>query len=270
MKKPGNGNYQYSKIVQRWMDEDYPGGAVRFQLALLVKDAVVFILVPIVAIVLYKIAESSLSGPGRSKVANRSDAKFDKNEKQSQIIHFIPAGGGKPSFAKRSPGTLVRVRLQNVVETSGGSPVHAQIIDAGLGQEFLGGTMIGDATPEPGSSRIKIEFRFVRHPKRMDIAAQISARAISLDGVLGVTATKKEGFFARAAIRSASGNSSPLDSGSEKQDLKTVIARTIAAGFMQEFQSEATVAQNQAQVLTLQPLTEFFVELTDFFPGQAK
>ena len=54
---------------------------------------------------------------------------------------------------------------------------------------------------------------------------------------------------------------------SEKEDMRTLVARALAAGMMQEFQSEATVAHKNAQVLLVKPMTEFFVELTDYFPG---
>ena len=90
----------------------------------------------------------------------------------------------------------------NVVETFSNAPVHAQIIDNGLGREFLGGTLIGDAVSETGSGRVNINFKFVRHPRRLDLAVPVSARAMSLDGTFGINGTKKEGFFARAAIRS--------------------------------------------------------------------
>jgi hypothetical protein len=156
----------------------------------------------------------------------------------------------------------------NVVETFGNAPVHAQIMDAGLGRQFMGATIIGDASPENNSGRISMNFKFVRHPSQIEVAVPISARALSLDGTFGVSGMKKEGFFARATIRSAANNPNIIDGGADNGDFKTLVARTLAAGLMQEFQSEASTAHNQAQVLTLQPMSEFFVELTDFFPGQ--
>lgn len=263
---------QRERLLKRWSEEDYPGGNPRFQLALLAKDVVVFFLIPISAIIFYKLVETSLSAPRSPQERRRAEAKTENRENRSQIIHFAGNGSGtngaKGSFAKRAPGALVRVRLMNVVETYSSASVHAQVIDAGLGREFLGGTLIGDATPESGSGRINMTFRFVRHPQRADLAVPIAARAMSLDGVIGIAATKKEGFFARAAIRSAAGNNNSIDTGTDKQDLKTLVARAVAAGMMQEFQSESSVAHSNAQVLTLKPMTEFFVELTDYFPGQ--
>ena len=261
---------QKERILARWSEEDYPGGTPRFQLSLLAKDLVVFGLIPISAIILFKIIEAGLSTPSRSPTRPRAEAGRDRPEKQSQIINFVNRSGGGDvfGFSKRAPGTLVKVRLMNVLETLSNAPVHAQVVDYGLGKAFFGGTLIGDATAEPSSGRVNISFRFVRHPKRIHLAVPISARAMSLDGTFGIAAVKKEGFFARAAIQSASSNPNTVDTGTDKQDMRTLVARALAAGMMQEFQSEASVAHNNAQVLTVKPMTEFFVELTDYFPGQ--
>lgn len=261
---------QKERLLAHWSEEDYPGGIPRFQLRLLAKDIIVFGLIPLASIVIFKIFETGLSAPSRHPVKHRTEMNLDRVEKRSQIINFNRGRGGYggSSFSKRAPGTLVKVRLMNAVETLAYAPVHAQIIDYGLGKEFIGGTLIGDATAESSSGRVNITFRFVRHPQRLDIAVPISARSMSLDGTFGVNAVKKEGFFARAAIRTASSNPNTVDAGADKQDLKTLIARALAAGMMQEFQSEASVAHNNAQILTLKPMTEFFVELSDYFPGQ--
>jgi hypothetical protein len=261
---------QKEKLLKRWSEEDYPGGTPRFQLSLLAKDIVVFGLIPISAIIAFKIVEASMTGSSAPNSMRRSEAKIDRNEKHSQIIQFIAgaASSGKSAFSKRAPGTIVRVRLLNVVETFSTSSVHAQVVDVNLGREFLGATLVGDASPEGTTGRIKIDFKFVRHPKRLDLAVPINARAMSLDGTIGVAAKKKEGFFARAAIRSGSSSTASVDTSNDKQDFKTIVARALAAGMMQEFQSEGSVAYNNAQVLTLKPMTEFFVELTDYFPGQ--
>lgn len=270
MKKPSPLQKQRERLIKRWSEEDYPGGTPRFQMALLIKDLTVFCLIPLSSIIFFEIVESSMSGNATPGEKRRIESKVDRNEKHSQIIHFQAAGSGqgKNSFLKRAPGSLIRVRLMNVVETYSNAPVHAQIVDSGLGRQFLGGTLIGDATPESGNGRVSITFRFARPPQRLDLAVPIAARAMSLDGTLGVSATKKEGVFARAAIRSASGNTNTVDTGTDSQDFKTLVARAVAAGMMQEFQSESSVAHNNAQVLILKPMTEFFVELTDYFPGQ--
>ncbi len=264
---------QKEKIFKRWFEEDYPGGTPRFQLSLLAKDVAVFFLIPICAIIFFKVVENSLNAPSKPNERRRVDANNDRIEKHSQIIHFNPQGNtssGKSgfNFTKKSPGTLVKVRLMNVVETFSNAPVHAQVMDSGLGNEFIGATIIGDATSETGTGRITMNFKFVRHPRKVDIAVPISARALSLDGTYGINGTKKEGMFARAAIRSAANNPNTVDAGADGGDFKTLVARAVAAGLMQELQSDASVAHNRAQVLTLNPMTEFFVELTDFFPGQ--
>lgn len=265
---------QKERLLKRWYEEDYPGATPRFQLSLLAKDVAVFFLIPVCAILFFKMVESSLSEPIKSTERRKADSKFDRPEKQSQIINFQSQnanfGSGKNNypFPRRSPGTIVRVRLMNVVETFSNAPVHVQVMDTGLGSELRGATIIGDASSESGSGKITMNFKFVRHPKRIDLAMPISARALSLDGTYGINGSKKEGIFARAAIRSAANNPNIVDDSADNGDFKTLVARAVAAGLMQEFQSEASTAHNQAQVLTLKPMTEFFLELTDFFPGQ--
>jgi hypothetical protein len=264
---------QRERLLKRWSEEDYPGGTPRFQMALLANDLVVFFLIPICTIIFYKLVESSISAPAKSPNRKRTDIKVDRIEKHSQIINFQGAsiggsGNDRPAFSKRAPGTLVKVRLMNVVETFSNAPVHVQIMDAGLGREFLGATIIGDASPENGTGRVTMTFKFVRHPRQLGVAVPISARALSLNGTYGIDGSKKEGVFARAAIRSAANNPNTVDAGAENGDFKTLVARALAAGLMQEFQSEASTAHNRSQVLTLKPMIEFFVELTDYFPGQ--
>lgn len=271
MKNVNSFSRQKERLLARWSEEDYPGGTPRFQLSLFVKDIIVFGLIPISAIIIFKILEAGISAPTRPQPKPRAEAGYDRPEKHSQIINFTnrkPGDGNRFGFSKRAPGTLVKVRLMNVVETLSNAPVHAQIVAHGLGREFIGGTLIGEAVGEPSSGRVNIAFRFVRHPRRLDLAVPISARAMSLDGTFGINGAKKEGFFARAAIRSASSNPNTVDTGTDKQDMRSLVARALAAGMMQEFQNEASVAHNNAQVLTVKPMTEFFVELTDYFPGQ--
>lgn len=271
MKKASLFKRQRELLLARWSEEDCPGGTPRFQLGLHAKDLIVFCLIPILAILFYKLVETSLSNDTKPKERKRTGSKDYVTEKHSQIIQFQSPSGARvagPVFAKRAPGTIVRVRLMNVVETFSNVPVHVQIIDGALGQDFMGATMIGNASPEVESGRITINFSFVRHPRRLDIAVSISGRAMSLYGTFGLSTTKKEGLFARASIRSATNSATSGDAGSDKGDFKTLVARAVAAGLMQEFQNEATTAHNKAQVLTLKPMTEFFVELTDYFPGQ--
>lgn len=261
------------KLLERWSAEDYPGAVPRFQLGLMGRDLAIFVLLPVASVVLFKTCEIAINGEqGKPRRPSVDQKRTGVRETKSQIIDFRGPSVSKSALgiAKRSPGTLVRVRLMNVIETFGNAPVHAQIIDGGLGPQFLGGSLIGDATSDLNSGRIKIDFRFARMPNREDLAVSIAARALSLDGTLGLQGTKKEGFFARAAIRSSTGTSGSGENDSNSQDLKGVIAKALANGLLQEFSSEAQLAHNQAQVLTLQPMTDFYVELTDFFPGQAK
>jgi hypothetical protein len=161
----------------------------------------------------------------------------------------------------------VRVRLLNVVETYSTAPVHAQITDGSLGSALKGGTLIGDATPDANFDRIAIAFRFARDPNREGVAVSINARALSLDGTLGLEAGKKEGFVARSAIGSAALGSQGLQKSDSSGDFRELLLKTLTAGLFQEMGSSTQVARNRSQVLTLPPQTEFYAELTDFFPG---
>jgi hypothetical protein len=200
--------------------------------------------------------------------------ELDRNDtSKSQIIDFRTRGTSSTikGAAKRSPGTLVRVKLLNVVETYSNAPVHAQIVDSGLGPNLMGGTLIGDAVSDSSYERISISFRYARDPYREAIALPISARALSLDGTLGIEAQKKEGFFTRSAIGSAGTATQGLQTGNgDSNDLRQVLFKALTAGLVQEFGSSAQVEKNRSQVLTLSPGQEFFAELTDFFPGTGK
>lgn len=56
----------------------------------------------------------------------------------------------------------------------------------------------------------------------------------------------------------------------DSMDFKQIIFKALSAGLLQEFGSSSQVEKNRSQVLTLQPSSEFFAELTDFFPGAGK
>lgn len=271
MKNPNSPmNKLKSNLLSRWSAEDYPGAQPRFQLVLFGKDIAIFLLLPIFAIIVFKSCEGA--GPTRKRpapasTANRSYSGGDGGK--SQIIDFKVKGqsGGYFGISKRSPGTVVKVRLLNVVETYASSPVHAQIVDAGLGNGLIGGTVIGDAVGDSNVERINITFHHVRDPNRSGFAIPIAARALSVDGTYGLIASKKEGFFARSALGSAQPGQLP---GGDNSDFKQVLFRALTAGLMQEFGSAAQVERNRAHVLVLQPNTEFLVELTDYFPGTGK
>lgn len=258
------------RLNLRWASEDYPGAEPRFQITLFAKDIAIFILVPILSVVLFKSCEVAMTGQNRKPTFQRSAITNDQLQggSRSQIIDFkIGPTGGAGGVAKSAPGTLVKVRLLNVVETYSNAPVHVQIVDTGLGQKYFGSTIIGDAVSNTNYNRIDMTFRYVRDKFSPNVAFSISARALSLDGTLGVEARKKEGFFARSALSSTGTATQDLQNGNEGSDLKNIIARALTAGLLQEFGSDSQVERNRAQVLTLRPPAEFFVELTDYFPG---
>lgn len=264
-------NKLFRSLKERWNREDYPGGTPRFQLMLLARDALIFILLPVVWFFLFK---SCISPRDARKHAPQRVIKDSSqlNVNNSQIITFGKhvGAGGNPSIVRRAPGTLVKVRLQNVVETYSTTPVHAQIIDNGLGINLRGGVLIGDATPDTNFERINITFKYAKDPRKEGYAATISARALSMDGTFGLEAKKKEGFTARSVLSSASSTSREAKGGGDTTDFKQVLFRALTAGLVQEFSSDSQVEQNRASVLTLQPATEFLAELTDYFPGSSK
>lgn len=258
-----------NRLTERWQGEDYPGAQPRFQIHLFGKDFTIFVVMPILAIILFKSCEKAFSRDQRPTRPERTASQNTSTEVRSQIIEFVkPTQSAQyAGVSNRAPGTLVKVKLLNVIETYGNAPVHAQVIDTGLGQNLVGATLIGDATSDSNINRINMEFRFVRSARTAGFAIPINARALSLDGTLGLTAKKKEGFFAGAALNSTGSFGQEGQGQSEAQGLNQIIAKALTSGLLQEFGSESQVARNRAQVLSLQPLTEFYVELTDFFPG---
>jgi len=275
MKNPNSPLARLKKgLSNRWSAADYPGAEPRFQIPLLAKDMGVFLLLPILAVIGFKACEGVVKSPKRPKSSQTSNDRTRVDASHSQIITFASVGGTGGSMRggapRRSPGSLVKVRLLNVVETYSTAPVHAQIMDASLGENLKGGTLIGDATPDAAYERISISFRFARDPNREGVALAITARALSLDGTLGLEAEKKEGFVARSAIGSAASGSQDMQKGSGSNDLQSVLLKALTAGLFQEMGSSSQVARNRAQVLKLPPQTEFFAELTDFFPGASR
>lgn len=256
---------------RRWYSEDIPNAQPSFQINLFLKDVFLFIMIPSIAfitgLVIVKVDFKS------TKKDQKQSGIVRANELRSQVISFGGAsvGSGSGSRAgnrlgfKRAPGSLVKVRLLNKVETFGSVPVHAQIIDTGLGQEFLGGLVIGDAHSDSNTNKIKIEFKLARYPNRSDVAYQLQGRALGIDGTLGIDAVKKEGFFARSALKG--GLSVPSPQGGN-QDLRSALIQILLGGATQELNSLAQVEVNRSQVLTLSPSTEFYIELTDYFPGR--
>jgi hypothetical protein len=262
-----------SHLRMRWSLEDYPGAEPRFQMILFAKDIAIFILLPVVSVITFKACQIGL--PTRQHTSQQqspmNSANFDTGK--SQIIDFRSRKGLSPlaGIAKRAPGSLIKLRLLNVVETYSTAPLHAQIVDIGLGQRLLGGSFIGDATPDSNFERINITFNYVRDPNREGVAVPVVARALSLDGTLGLVAAKKEGFFTRSVLGSAgSASQATASQTTDTSDFKLVLFKALTAGLMKEFAGESQVARNRSQVLTLSPGAEFFAELTDFFPGNSK
>ena len=272
MKNPNSPINKLKLLLQsRWSGEDYPGAKPRFQFALFAKDVGVFVFLPVFAIVLFKSCENaSLSDKPVRRTKKTRPGYNQQPQSTSQIIDFTPARGGKPKYrgiSKKSPGTLVKVRLLNQVETHSSAPVHAQIVNNGLGIKLRGGTLLGTATPDAIYSRININFKNVKLAARADLALKITARALSLNGTLGVSATKKEGFFARAAFSGASSLSAEGGKGGGNS-FKDALLQALVGGLIKEGKAQAELESNKAQVLVLPHGTEFFVELTDYFPRQ--
>lgn len=274
MKNPNQGIGKIKKLLlERWSEEEFPGAEPAFQMKLLAKDFAIYIGIPFAAVFVYRSIETATKAPKRPMpqqqvVRDRGGIEQSK----SQIIEFRSRRSFSPlaSVSRRSPGSLVKIRLQNVVETYSTAPVHAQVVDAGLGQSLIGGTLLGDATPDSTFERITISFRFVKDPNRDSIAIPISARALGLDGTLGLIAMKKEGFVTRSVLGSAGAMQQDTQGKSSTSDFKDILVKALTAGLVQEFGSSTQVERNRAQVLTLKPGTEFFAELTDFFPSASK
>lgn len=256
-------------LTSRWSEEEYPGGEPTFRFEPFLKEVGAYFALIFISVAMTR----SCTSPSDSKKQMAQWQTIDTNRFESsktQIINFGTRTSNGAIASRRSPGTLVKVKLLNVVETHTTAPVHAQIIDESLGQSLVGGTLIGDATPDSNFQRINITFRFARDPLRAGIASSMSARALGLDGTLGLIAEKKEGFFTRSAISSANTGISDSQSGSGNNDLKEMLFRALTAGLVQEFGSAAQVEKNRSQVLTLKPSTVFYAELTDYFPGGTK
>lgn len=258
---------------KRWSDEDYPGAEARFQIHLLAKDFAIYVLLPFISIILFKSCESAWTAPKKSTTREKSSrtdtASGDHSTRRSQIIDFTKSAAANSigGIIKTTAGALVRVRLLNVVETYSNAPVHAQIIDAGLGKSLIGATLVGDAVSDSSFNRININFSFVRATKQIGHSIPIAARALSLNGTLGLNAQKKEGFFARAALNSSGAVPQDAQGSSDNKSLRQVLLRAFGGGILQEFSTEAQIEKSRAQVLSLKPNTEFYVELTDTFPS---
>jgi len=260
-------------FINRWSDRDTPASEPRFQINLLIKDISIFVLLPLGTALLFQILNHEVGGRSDSKKKNKTEIPRDitRDQSKSQIIDFTKGGSGNKGFGTRKPpGTIVKVRLLNTVETFGNAPVHAQVIDGGLGQEWIGGTLIGDATSDENFNRVNITFRFVKSGFQAGMAKPVKARALSLNGTLGVSAEKKEGFFARSALNAANPAAQSAEKETDSLDVKHFLAKALANGLLQEFGSSAANERAKSQVYVLNSGDVFFVELTDFFPGDGR
>lgn len=265
-----NPNSKFARLkaffAQRWV-EQVPGVQTKyFSIKNLILDIGIFFFIPstaaLVAVALYAASTSPKKTQQSDRTSSRTEAQTIS---KSQIVDFERAQGA--SLGKRAPGSLVRVSLLNVVETYSTAPVHVRVLDQGLGSQFRGGTLIGEATPDPNFNRITITFKFARDAQNTARATGLSARGLSLDGTLGLEAEKREGFGARATIGSAASLGQSASGQKGGDDGRSFLVQALTAGLLQEFNGSAQVEKNRSQVLALAPGTEFFAELTDYFPG---
>lgn len=273
MKNPNSSfNRMKRYFIVRWSDRDTPASEPRFQINLLIKDIAIFVFLPLGTALLFQIFDGELeNNPSKRKVRTEVSSEVTRDQIKSQIIDFTKTGSGPKKFINRqAPGTLVKVKLLNTVETYGNAPVHAQVIDGGLGQEWIGGTLIGDATSNQSYDRVNITFRFVKSSFQAGLAQTIKARALSLSGTLGVNAEKKEGFFARSALNSANSADQSVEKEADSLDVKHFLAKALANGLLQEFGNSASNERAKSQVYILKSGDVFFAELTDFFPGEGQ
>ncbi len=262
----------WKKFAEKyWYAPDLPQGEPIFQPKVFLKWSGIYIGLPIagfaLALMLVKVGESSRA---RSTITRSTDFKLDAS--RSQIIDFrVSASLGQfGGYVKRAPGTLVRVKLLNSVEGTGNGPVHAQILDGSLGRNLLGGTLLGEAAGDSNLDRVTITFNYARDPSRQNIAIPIRARALADDGTLGLNGTKKEGMLARTALGGGSKLTQDAQGAVDSFDIRQIFMKAIASGFLNEAGNEIGVERNRAALLVLKPDTEFFAELTDYFPGSAK
>ena len=249
MKNPHSPLNRIKKALKsRWENEDFPGAKPRFQIALFGKDLGIYLFLPISAVVVFKSCEMAITDTKKPVFQRFSTSTQAHETSRSQIIDFHTVTGGSTmkGVARRAPGTLVKVRLLNTIETYANAPVHAQIIDAGLGKSLIGSTIIGDATSDTNFNRIEMNFHFIKDLRNTARAIPIAARALSMNGTLGITARKKEGFFARAALNSTGNINQNSEGKADDNNLNHIIAKALTAGLIQEFSNDTQTERNRA------------------------
>ncbi len=271
MKNPNSPlNKLKANLAARWKAADIPGMEPRFQVARFGRDVATFVLLPVVAVFVSKAIGAQ--GPKERKKVQDARKVANGEPSHSQVIEFSsPRGHSRGNtVGKRAPGTLIKLRLLNQVEAYSSTPVHAQIVDAGLGERFRGGVLIGDGAGDAAFQRMNVTFRIARDPNSQGMAFPVAARALSLDGTLGIAALKKEGMFARSVYGGAASGKEDAQAAIDSLDLKSIVIKALSAGLLQEFGAGAQVERNRSQVLMLKAGTDFFAELTDYFPSEGK
>jgi hypothetical protein len=272
MKNPNSASKRlFARLRDRWSASDMPGLEPRFQVFSFLKDVFVFVAIPGMAVLIAKGGEDTgARSKGKARIEKRKP--LDVKDQGSQLISFQGRTKGSNGYlpGQKGPGNLVRVRLLNRLEALSGMPVHAQIVDIGLGSPFIGGIMIGEGSGDQSFNRINIAFSFVRRAGGAGVGAPISAKAISLDGTLGLIASPKDGLLERGMSAGAANGVSGLGGSGGDLGLKSLLLQVLTAGLSQEVGKDIGVERNRGQALSLDPGVEFFAELTDFFPKEGK
>lgn len=263
----------WKKFAEKhWYAPDLPNGEPIFQPSVFAKWTSIYVGLPVAgfffAILLVSASETK---KGVSLISRSSDIKVDSSK--SQILDFNSAYSASSQYlgyVKRAPGTLVRVKLLNSVEGYSNAPVHAQIVDSALGKNLFGGTLLGEAYGDQNLDRVTITFNFVRDPLRANVAIPIKARALANDGTLGISANKKEGILARSTLGAGSRITQDAQSAANSFDIRQILLKAITTGFLEEASNGINTEKNKASLLFLNPETEFFAELTGFFPEGQK
>lgn len=286
-----------AKLAARWKVERVPGSPPSFSLKAFSADFGVAILLVALGFVLLLILNGlGLVGRTQAKTEQKSQSASkgvgghmgmrDEELPVSNIIEFEgapvdpavlrdligPARAAQaPKAFRFSPGTLVRVRLLNQVETFGSVPVFAQIVDYALGRSRYGYTVIGEASGRGNSGRVEMNFSLVRDPRRASVSSSIAASALSPNGTLGIAGHPKEGLSERVWLGAAGaglGKTKSLAADSGDKKIGSLLLQALVEGLSSELDSEVNTAHTQAAALTLDPGTEFLIQLTDFFPKQ--
>lgn len=270
MKNPNSPLMRARRHLQnRWSRPDFPGGDASFQVLLFARDVAIFVLLPGVAVL---VGNAWSKEPTRSAKTVKFNSFSSAGEPPgSQVIRFDHrrAAVRSGAIATRAPGTLVRVKLLNVVESLSETPVHVQIQDESLGSGFYGGVLVGEGTADMSFSRLNISFSFAKKRNDPGHAYPISARALSLDGTLGLEARQKDGAFARGVLAGSAAFPAPSSSG-QGQDLRSLLMQALLGGMAGQFKEGVELERKRGGVLILNPGVQFLVELKDYFPSGPK